>query len=41
MGGTGLGLAIAKEIMDSHGGGLDVKSSQGEGTIVTVTLPRG
>ncbi|MCL2004369.1 MAG: cell wall metabolism sensor histidine kinase WalK [Oscillospiraceae bacterium] len=40
MGGTGLGLAIAKEIMDSHGGGLDVKSRQGEGTTVTVTIPK-
>jgi signal transduction histidine kinase len=40
MGGTGLGLAIAKEIMDGHGGRLDVKSKQGEGTTVTLTIPR-
>ncbi|MDR0293023.1 MAG: cell wall metabolism sensor histidine kinase WalK [Oscillospiraceae bacterium] len=39
MGGTGLGLAIAKEIMDSHGGSINVQSRQGEGTSVTLTLP--
>ena len=39
MGGTGLGLAIAKEIMDNHGGSLDVHSRQGKGTAVTLTLP--
>ncbi|MDR0325746.1 MAG: cell wall metabolism sensor histidine kinase WalK [Oscillospiraceae bacterium] len=40
-GGTGLGLAIAREIIDSHGGGLDIWSKQGKGTTVTLTLPRG
>jgi two-component system sensor histidine kinase VicK len=41
MGGTGLGLAIAKEIMDGHGGSLDIKSGIGKGTTVTLTIPRG
>jgi two-component system sensor histidine kinase VicK len=38
-GGTGLGLAIAKEIMDDHGGSLEVDSKQDKGTVVTLKLP--
>jgi signal transduction histidine kinase len=36
----GLGLYIAREIAIAHGGSIDVKSSQDEGTIFTVCLPR-
>ena len=37
--GTGLGLAIAHRIIEQHNGGLSVKSTTGEGTAFTITLP--
>ncbi len=38
-GGTGLGLAIAKELVEMHGGEIEIKSKENKGTIVTITLP--
>jgi len=38
-GGTGLGLAIVKHIVERHRGSLDIKSTIGVGTIVSVRLP--
>ena len=37
--GTGLGLTIVKKIVDEHGGAIDVDSSPGVGTTVTLTIP--
>jgi signal transduction histidine kinase/putative methionine-R-sulfoxide reductase with GAF domain len=39
--GTGLGLAICKEIVDRHGGRIDVDSGEDRGTSFTVWLPLG
>ncbi|MEO8679122.1 MAG: HAMP domain-containing sensor histidine kinase [Vicinamibacterales bacterium] len=38
-GGSGLGLAIAARIARDHGGRLEIHSTVGSGTTVTVTLP--
>jgi signal transduction histidine kinase len=37
--GSGLGLAIVKKVVDDHGGRIDVKSAEGTGTSIIVTLP--
>ena len=38
-GGTGLGLAIVRQIVDRHGGRIEVDDAPGGGAIVTVKLP--
>jgi two-component system NtrC family sensor kinase len=38
--GTGLGLSVAYGIVQRHGGRIDVRSHPGEGTAMTVWLPR-
>ena len=37
--GTGLGLAICKEIIEHHGGRIEVHSEVGKGTTFTIQLP--
>jgi two-component system, sensor histidine kinase and response regulator len=39
--GEGLGLYIASELARLHGGGLSVASKKGQGTTLSVMLPRG
>lgn len=37
--GSGIGLAVADEIMNLHGGSLNIESGEGVGTTVTLTFP--
>ncbi|MFM9864498.1 MAG: ATP-binding protein [Micropepsaceae bacterium] len=39
--GAGLGLPLARELVELHGGRLDIESESGKGTAVTITLPAG
>jgi two-component system cell cycle sensor histidine kinase PleC len=37
--GTGLGLPLTKSFVEMHGGSLELKSSLGDGTEVTLRFP--
>jgi signal transduction histidine kinase len=37
--GVGLGLPIVKDILELHGGGVEIRSKESEGTTVTLWLP--
>jgi two-component system cell cycle sensor histidine kinase PleC len=37
--GSGLGLAISRALVELHGGALQIKSREGQGTTVVCTLP--
>ncbi|MGO8671338.1 MAG: ATP-binding protein [Capsulimonadaceae bacterium] len=38
--GTGIGLYLTRALVNAHGGAIRVKSTPGEGSIFTVTLPK-
>jgi two-component system, NtrC family, sensor histidine kinase PilS len=38
-GGTGLGLSIVYQIIRDHGGTINVRSREGQGTMITIELP--
>ncbi|NKF33582.1 sensor histidine kinase, partial [Pseudomonas sp. BGM005] len=39
--GTGIGLNLVKQIVELHGGTIDVASSRGNGTTFTLRIPIG
>ena len=38
-GGTGLGMAIAKQIIEAHGGSIDINSEPKKGTRISIKFP--
>ncbi|PIE85981.1 MAG: hypothetical protein CSA05_02690 [Bacteroidia bacterium] len=38
--GTGMGLILSKEFIEKNGGSIEIKSSPGEGTSISFTLPK-
>jgi signal transduction histidine kinase len=37
---VGLGLPLARQFVEAHGGAIELQSALGEGTTVTIRLPR-
>lgn len=39
--GTGLGLFVTQKIVEQHGGRIEVRSTQGQGSLFRIAIPRG
>jgi len=39
--GTGLGLSITNDIVKAHGGSIDIKAEEGNGSVFVISLPTG
>lgn len=39
MTGTGIGLYVSRQIIENHGGGIEVVSADGSGSCFKITLP--
>ena len=39
--GAAIGLPLAKQFVEAHGGTISLVSEPGQGTLITVELPRG
>jgi signal transduction histidine kinase len=37
--GTGLGLSVVKKIAEAHGGGVEIESEPGRGSIFRIRVP--
>ena len=37
----GLGLPLTRQFIEAHGGSVELESKKGEGTLVSLTIPRG
>jgi hypothetical protein len=37
--GLGLGLAMTKRVIEDHGGKVDFQTTEGKGSMVTISLP--
>jgi signal transduction histidine kinase len=38
--GTGLGIPLSRGLIEAHGGKLEIRSKAGQGTSVTVVVPK-
>jgi len=39
VGGSGIGLSLVRTVLRRHGGEVELRSREGEGTVITLRLP--